>query len=220
MKLSRFSPVCALLLTALGVGSAQGAAVFFGPTPYLSAADIPAGLYTGGGPAALEDFEDGTLDFGITVSAGAFVFGPDPHADSVDLDDGTLDGSGTAGMLITTGSTMITFFFPANATAAGVAWTDGPTRTTTFEAFGPGMVSLGTIGPFALGDGSSKGGTAEDRFFGARDPNGIAAIRLTNSGASVEADHVQFGVPLPTAAGMALALLGAGLARKLFKTRQ
>ena len=219
MKLSRFSPTCALFLTTLVVGSAQGAAVFFGPTPYFSAADIPAGLYTGGGPVALEDFEDGSLDFGITVSAGAFIFGPDPFADSVDLDDGFLDGSGTAGMSIAAGLSMITFFFPASATAAGVVWTDGPSGTTTFEAFGPGMVSLGTIGPFALGDGSFLGGTAEDRFFGVSDPNGIAAIRLTNSGSSVEADHVQFGVPLPTAAGMALALLGAGLLRKLFKTQ-
>ena len=57
------------------------------------------------------------------------------------------------------------------------------------------MVSLGIIGPFMLGDNSHLGTTAEDRFFGIQDPNGVVAIRLTSAGGntSIELDHVQFG---------------------------
>ena len=43
---------------------------FVGPSPYLSTGDIPASFYAGGSPTGLEDFEDQSLDFGITASAG------------------------------------------------------------------------------------------------------------------------------------------------------
>ena len=216
-------PRCALAIALsimLFTSSAQGEPVFFGPSSYLSTADIPATLYGGGALVGLENFEDGSLDFGITVSSGTFIFGPDRFADSVDADDGALDGTGSSGKALAVNGSTVTLFFPANARMGGAVWTDGPTGTVTFEAFGPGMVSLGTIGPVAVGDGSFMGRTAEDRFFGVRDTNGVAAIRFTQNNPAIEIDHVQFGVPLPTATVMALALLGALGAARLCQIRR
>ena len=66
---------CSLFLTALatsaGLAPAQ-AAVIFDPTPYLSAGDIPVRFYAGATPLALEDFEDGSLDFGISANVEVF----------------------------------------------------------------------------------------------------------------------------------------------------
>src|SRR5258708_4956916 len=74
------------------------AATFFGPTPYLSSADIPAGLYTSGAPTVLENFEDGNLDPSIIASGGRVVPpGSEGLIDSVDADDGVIDGSGLNG---------------------------------------------------------------------------------------------------------------------------
>ncbi len=206
--------VCAILLCLMQGPTARAAAVFTGPVPYLSAADIPLGFYASGLPTALEDFEDGSLDHGITASAGTSIFGPDTFADSVDGDDGAIDGSGQGGKLLTAGTNAITLFMPAGVTRAAVVWTDG-FSPTTFEAFGPGMVSLGTIGPVAISDGSLMGTTAEDHFFGVADPGGIMAIRLTNTSPFIELDHVQYQIiPLPAAPAMGLALLaGLGLLR-------
>ena len=194
--------LAAISLAQWGVatGSVQAGPVFFGPTPYLSAADIPAGFYLGGAPDGLEDFEDASLDFGIAASVGA-PFGPGDIADSVDADDGTIDGFGNLGRTWFSGGgpAGITFTFPSLVTAAGIVWTDGA-GTTTVEAFGPGMVSLGTVGPVAIADGDITGATAEDRFFGAQDPNGILAIKLSNTSGGIEVDHVQFGsAPDPAA---------------------
>lgn len=210
------------LILLLGVAStSSGATFFFEDTPYLSSADIPAGLYAGGSPTVLEDFEDGTLDFGITVSGGRAI--PPGRVDSVDADDGLIDGSGTDGIAWFTeggtGPAELVFTLPDLPTAAGIVWTDGDEdHITFFEAFGPGMVSLGVLGPFDLGDAFNTGETAEDRFFGVSDPGGILAIRVANTNASggLEVDHVQFGlmVPEPTtfsllALGLATLALGA-----------
>ena len=211
----------ALMLPLAVASPAAGATFFFEDTSYLSSADIPAGLYAGGSPTVLEDFEDGTLDFGITVSGGRAI--PPGRVDSVDADDGLIDGSGTNGIAWFieggTGTAELVFTLPGLPTAAGIVWTDGDeNHITFFEAFGPGMVSLGVLGPFDLGDAFNTGETAEDRFFGISDPGGILAIRLANTNASggLEVDHVQFGlmVPEPTtfsmvALGLATLALGA-----------
>ena len=63
---------------------------FFPGTTYLSQADIHAGLYDGGSPTFLEDFELGMLGGGIVASDG-FVQAASISSDSVDLDDGLLD---------------------------------------------------------------------------------------------------------------------------------
>ena len=92
------------VLTIVLPSSIQAATLGFGPTPYLSSADRPAGIFCESCPLVLEDFEDGTYaDSGITISDGRIL---EPFSvsglenfvtDSVDADDGTIDGSGNAG---------------------------------------------------------------------------------------------------------------------------
>ena len=172
----------------------RAAPTFWGPLPYLSEADIPAGFYSGGSPAILDDFEDGTLDFGITADYG-MVYSPAFDTDSVDADGpGGIDGYGTDGHSYFYVGGFVTFTFLSTVTTAAMVWTDGGGAcSTTFEAFGPGMISLGTHGPFIHADGAWYGETAEDRFYGVQDPDGIIAIRLTNSSGGMEVDHLQSG---------------------------
>lgn len=89
--------LCLAVLVLTSFLAPVHAAVLWGPTPYLSAADIPAGFYAAG-PAALEDMEDGLLDDlpGVTANAGA-VYPALPNlppfqglTDSVDADDGII----------------------------------------------------------------------------------------------------------------------------------
>lgn len=180
-----------LLLVVAIVVPAEGA-TFFGPVPYLSRADIPAGLYLSAGPTELEDFEDGTLDSTIIASSGGVIPpGFEGLIDSVDADDGTIDGSGLNGHSWFAAG--VKFTFPPGTIAAGVVWTDGAGEGVTFSAFGPGNVPLGVIGPFnGLGDGVFSGETAEDRFFGVRDADGVESIFITSQSGGMELDHVQF----------------------------
>jgi hypothetical protein len=201
------TPASLLALAASLLWASEAAAQlnFVGPTPYLSAGDIPPGFYSGGLPSALEDFEDCSLDFELVASAGVAISNSSGDGctgftglvDSVDADDGLIDGSGSTGRswFHGSGATGITFTFPFPVAAAGVVWTDGQ-GTTTFEAFGPGMVSLGTIGPVLLEDGQITGTTGEDRFFGVQDSSGIVAISLKNTAGGIEVDHVQYGEPI------------------------
>lgn len=182
------------VLSLLAVAPATGLAAaqtFHGPIPYLSVADRPAGFLASGG--VLEDFEDGLLDFGIQPSTGTVV-GVAVNIDSVDADDGVIDGLGRDGHTWF-GFGALTITFPAPVAEAGIVWTDGPAGTAvTFEAFGPGMVSLGMIGPFMHSNNSNNGETDEDRFYGVQDPSGIVAIRIhsIDGNQSFEVDHVQF----------------------------
>jgi len=185
-----------LLASLVAPVATMAAPTFLGPVnPYLSAADIPVGFYGSGSPTGLEDFEDGSLDFGITASAG-FFRGPGTATDSVDGDDGSIDGSGLDGSQWLSGdaATGVTFTFPSAVTAAGIAWTDGALgATVTFEAFGPGMVSLGTQTGVTATSGFT-GQTIEDSFYGVQDPDGIIAIKLSAASGGIEMDHVQFGI--------------------------
>jgi len=185
--------------------STSTVSAFFGPTPYTSVTDIPPGFYAGGSPTFLEDFEDGTLDGGIVASNG-FVITPTSFPgfeDSVDADTGAIDGTGNGAhsWFIGFTSLSLTFTFPSPVVEAGIVVTDGSNTIdpVTFEAFGPGMVSLGTITDPAFGDTSNMGTTAEDRFFGVKDPTGIIAIKIigTKVGEN-EVDHVQYGSPVIT----------------------
>lgn len=214
MKLAQLVAFTSFTLFTFCCTGREAAAVptFFGPTPYLSSGDFPAGLYTGGGPTFLEDFEDGTLDGGMTgtpaLGGGALLASSFGNAliDSVDADDGLINGvshngAGNYGESYwTPGTVRFTFSSPLPI-AAGLVWTDGATsgEQVTLEAFGPGMVSLGTYGPFAIGDNNNIGGTAEDRFLGVKEPGGILAISLTPLIGAMEVDHVQYEViPEPT----------------------
>src|SRR4051794_24277401 len=158
-------------------------AALLGPSPYLSFADSP---FSGGSFSNffLETFEGGSLGTpGVSASAG-LVIPPGVSTDSVDGDDGTIDGFGTLGhsFLISTSNTVVFTFNPAAfagklPTHAGIVWTDvGNTTQTfgfsgvTFTALDQNGISLGSIGPFILGDGQITGQTAEDRFFGVTNP--------------------------------------------------
>jgi hypothetical protein len=206
----------ALGALALSAG-AEAAPIFFGPTPYTSQADIPAGFYAGG-PTALENFEDNNLGFGIT--GPGIIRAPSAFTDSVDGDDGLIDGFGTKGFSFMTTGNSITFTFATPVTAAALVFTDsvGP---VTFTAFGPTMAVLGSIGPFSLNDGLYNGKTAEDRFLGVQDAGGIKAIRLSSTATGIEVDHVQYG---NKGAGVAAPEPGAaallGLALVAFATRR
>lgn len=208
-----------VLLVVSAAGSAQ---TFIGPTPYLSKNDSPFITSINAGTTFLETFESGVLATpGVTPSTGVVVE-PGGITDSVDADDGAIDGSGTGGhsFFSGAGATGITFTFDPLVlgqlpTQVGIVWTDGA-GTTLFEAFGPGGVPLGQIGPIAIADGSITGETAEDRFFGVINPAGISAIRISNTSGGIEVDHLQYGIfgappaagiPIPTLSETALMLL-------------
>ena len=178
--------------------------VFFGPTPYLSAADTPASFMEDitGCPHCvheIEDFEDGTLDFGLSISSGS-VLGPSSLTDSVDSDDGNVDGFGTAGNSWFAAQTnSITITFPTLVQSAGLVLTDADITSTDFtlEAFDHEGTSLGTMTTGDIADDEINGTTGEDRFLGASFGDGlqtgITSITLTATGASnIEIDHIQF----------------------------
>ncbi|MGE5170255.1 MAG: hypothetical protein ACM3JC_07775 [Rudaea sp.] len=228
-------------LVTLATASVAAAQTFIGPSPYLSQADSPFAATITAGTTFLETFESGALTTpGVTPSTGSVV-APGGITDSVDGDDGAIDGFGTAGhsFFSGNGAAGITFTFDATVlghlpTQVGIVWTDGA-GTTTFEAFGPGGASLGTIGPVAIADGAITGETAEDRFFGVTNAAGISAIKISNTSGGIEVDHLQYGVfgaapppsaPLPIPATsdgalLLLALLAATLGvRGLAKSRR
>jgi hypothetical protein len=216
--------VCATsILFASTLASAQ---TFLGPTPYLSQSDSPFAASITAGTTFLETFESGALTTPGVAIAGGGVIGPSSITDSVDADDGTIDGSGVQGhsLFQPAGSTGITFTFDASVlghlpTQVGIVWTDGA-GSTLFEAFGPGGVPLGTIGPVAIADGTFSGTTAEDRFFGVINAGGISSIRISNTQGGIEVDHLQYGVfgaapppvvaaPIPTGDNLGLLLVAS-----------
>lgn len=209
--------------TAVVLLAAAGAhAQFTGPTPYLSSADSPfaALSFTS---FYLDDFETETLTPGLGT-LHAMRIGPSSFTDSVDSDDGTIDGSGTRGSsLITDGffaDIQLTFdptVLGAFPTHVGFVWTDvgfvvgGQTgfANIQIEAFDALNTSIGSYGPFMMGDGASTGATAEDRFFGVAYSQGISRLVITMpDSADWEIDHVQYGViPAPAAAALFATLL-------------
>ncbi len=224
MKFSKC--LSALLVVALvcGVASSASAAVFwFSNTPYTSQADIPAGFYSGGSPTFLEDLEDGAVNGGITATAASWAITTSGNGftDSVDGDDGNVDGSGINGRSYVVfpsgqGGPSVRFDFSGPLpTAAALVWTDG-LDGMVFRAYGAGNVLLGSFTPgVSFADGTFTGGTAEDRFFGVTDANGILAISIENANpfAGIEVDHIQYGqmVPEPGSIAIFLAFAGFGL---------
>ncbi len=197
-------------------------AIFWGPTPYLSSSDIPAGFYLGGNPVLLDNLEDGSLDASISASNGS-VYGPTGIADSVDADDGNIDGFGTAGRSWFSGN--VTFTYTGSGplpTAFGVVWTDG-SGTITFSATDALGQSLGSQSYTGIPDGTFGGTTGDDRFFGVQFAGGIKSITI-GTGGGIEVDHIQYGqmvssVPEPTSALMlSLGLLGVAGYRRTRKS--
>jgi hypothetical protein len=190
----------AVLTTAL---AAQAGSV--GPVkPYLSSADSPFN------PASftyfhLETFEDGALNTpGVTANTG-FPTGQGfggTIIDSVKGDGNCPQASAPnpCNSYFASGNPGIVFTFNAGTlgslpTAVGIVWTDGGfSADATLEAFGLGMVSLGSITAADIGDGTNFGTTDEDTFLGWTDLNGILAISIRdNGGGGIEVDHLQYG---------------------------
>ena len=224
----RRHPTCraaagAIVLCA-SLASSAGAQTFLGPTPYLQQSNSPFLVDITSGSMVLENFEDGLLNTpGVTASAGN-PLAPSGITDSVDGDDGAVDGSGTGGNSFFSGSGAAGIRFTFNTaapggslpTGAGIVWTDG-SGTTSFEAFGPGNVSLGTIGPVTIADGSNNGTTGEDHFFGVASPGGIESIFISNTGGGIEVDHLQYGqttIPEPGSVAVLAAIAAIASTRR------
>lgn len=205
------------IVLVLAFSSAAQCAMWHGPTPYLQFSDSPFSGLTFE-TFYLEDFEDGLLNTPGVTASGGYLTRSNPsyvtYVDSVDGDDGLIDGSGSRGnsWFFPSGSIGITFTSDLLPTHFGVVWTDGNGQTT-FEAFDVHGASLGTIGPVTIADSAYNGATGEDRFFGVSAPDGIWKIKITNTVAGIEVDHLQYGVvPVPLPGAMLLGLLGLGAA--------
>ncbi|HYC54561.1 MAG TPA: hypothetical protein VEL28_06465 [Candidatus Binatia bacterium] len=185
------SVIAVFLATAAHAGNGHE---YFGPVPYLGLEDSEFSTRIGW---CVEDFEDGKFDDAPGVTGNGSVISPGGITDSVDADDGEVDGSGTGGHSYFSGNGaggIIFTFDPQRVeglpTAAGIVWTDGG-GTISFEAFGPGGQSLGIQGPFSHADQTFAGTTAEDRFYGITNLEGISSIKVTNASGGIEVDHLQ-----------------------------
>ncbi len=213
-KLTIMTALTGCLLASANMAHAMSSTpIFWGPTPYLSSGDIPAGFYLGGNPLLLDNLEDGSLDASISASDGS-VYGPTGIADSVDADDGDINGFGTAGRSWFSGT--VTFTYTGSGplpTAFGLVWTDG-SGTITFSATDALGQSLGSQSFTGIPDDTFGGTTGDDRFFGVQFAGGIKSITIGTGGGLIEVDHIQYGqmvssVPEPTSALLlSLGLLG------------
>lgn len=218
--------------SAIALAAASASAQYINPTPYVGFSASSPFASLSFNSFFLENFEDGSFNTPFATPSAGWVVPAPSILDSVDEDDGSINGTGASGRSYysngTQNSLTITFSTINGSlpTHAGIVWTDvgqiagaggiavGP---VLFEAFGPGNVSLGVIGPFNLGDGLISGETTEDRFIGIVNLAGISAIRITMpTSTDWEIDHVQYGViPTPSAAtAMGLLALGAASRRR------
>ena len=209
------SAITSAMLVATSSASAASP-VFFGPTAYLSSANIPNGFYAAGGPAFLDNLEDGALNGNLTANAGSVISRTQwgDLVDSVDADDGSINGLGNRGHSWFAGSG-ITFTFNGTTqlpSAFGLVWTDGA-GSITFSAHGGDGSLLGSTTFNGFADNSFSGTTTEDRFLGVHFANGVKSITISNTNGSIEVDHIQYGqmaaaVPEPETYAMLLAGLG------------
>ena len=215
--------VLAILATPVSAGP-----IFISPTPYMSAADSP---FNGGSFSYffLEDFEDAQLNTPGAAASGGNVIGSDVYVDSVE--------GGSAGHSWYSGFVFESFTFTFDPVAlgslpthVGIVWTDigwNAARSyydeVVFEAFDAIGASLGTIGPYLMGDGMDTGQKEEDRFFGVIYDAGISKIMLKTQNADWEVDHLQYGAEAVTATAVpepsTLVLLGSG-ALALYRSRK
>ena len=160
--------------------------------------------------------------------------GPNNTGSATDLvGSGSLNGSGTEGSSWYSGgsphgTSSLTFTFDAAQlggrlpTHVGIVWTDvgevfdsAGNRTVgiadvVVEAFGTDGVLLGPISA-TLGDGSTFGGTEEDRFFGFAHLPGIESLTIRTLGSiDWEVDHLQYAALIPEPEQWLLMALGLG----------
>ena len=189
----------AMVTVTLGMPSSALGQTFYGPTHYYQASDSPFFEMSG---LEIEDAEDGVFNLPGASSnhprmGSSFAYG---SVDSVDVDDGSINGTCIDGESFW-GSGSITITFGVGGADlphhAGLVWTDG-FGNVTFEAWGPGNVSLGQVdgGNHSNGYGNWWGSTSEDRFYGVSHLAGIEKITVSNPG-GIEIDHVQQVVMTP-----------------------
>jgi hypothetical protein len=218
-----------LVVAAMALApEARGASTFYfnASQAYRGLSDSPF-YANAGGSFHLENFENGSTNALLTAIGGS-IRGPSASTDSVDGDDGSVDGSGQGGHSYSTNGRSMTFRFGNvgghKPTMAGLVFTDGrPNSMITFRAWDANGDLIGRVRA-RLGDLARNGGTAEDRFFGIANDEGISRFRIDSSRAGFEVDHLQFAygfsvVPVPPALGLGLAgLAGVGLWQR-FKRR-
>lgn len=187
------------------VASPAAAQSFFGPAPYLSTADSPFPLGSGG--FVVEDVEDHAVNTPGLVMVGGIVTSSQFSGsiiDSVDADDGVLGSNNCINCdscFSNVASIRFTFeptHLGGHPTWAGLVWTDGGLGTTvTFEAFDVVGTSLGTQVGLNQGDASTSGTTGEDRFYGVHAAGGIREIKLSHTSGGIEVDHITYDLPCP-----------------------
>lgn len=212
--------VCLACLLA----ASSHAATIVGPSPYLAATDLPAGVFPADVEVHLEDFEDpdGPWEVCFSINNGQRI-GPKhvsgdgiPVTDSVDADDTSIDGDGTMGSSWFTPANNLLITFDEPTVAAGFVFTDADSNagSITIEAFaenGSSLLSQDFDASFL--DDVFTGTTQEDRFFGITGMGGelIKSIQVSiASGTGIEIDHVQFvkGEIIPEPSSIALISLG------------
>jgi hypothetical protein len=196
---------------ALLNSTAVAGSIWFEPTPYLSADDMPS-EFKATNPF-IEDFEDGTADSRLTLGPGriigpGFDSGIKDVTDSVDADDGSIDGDGgQAHSFWSQVWNEVGVDFETPVISAGLVFTDGEQQTEMiFEAFDTDGVSVGTHVWQTTADEVFTGTTGEDRFIGVMHDGGISRIVIQQIGRDVhglEIDHVSFAViPEPGSASL------------------
>lgn len=198
--------------------SANGGAVFSGPSPYLTFTNSTFD-FAGFDYFYLETCEDGLINTpGIVFNSGWLVNVPSIYADSVDADDGSINGSGVAGYSFLSGGVNTNLVLTFNAAAlgghlpthvgmvctdiGGVMFGQFGVGNVTFSAYDATNGYLGSITATNFGNGlfqgDSPGATAEDRFFGVSNPAGISSVSMfINNSKDWEVDHLQYGYFAP-----------------------
>ena len=190
--------------------------LLFGPTPYLSRADIPVGFYLGDQPTFLDDLEDSSLGGGLSspgILGGCLSTSTNGCSGlSVDEDDGAIDGQAFGFALIQAGESSVSVVSGPLPTAFGLAITGGnPFATIRFTAFDGQGTNLGSVS-YSGSVLFSNPSTARARFVGVQFDGGIQRV-VINAATSVAFDHIQYGtmaaaVPEPESYAMMLAGLG------------
>ncbi len=185
---------------SLATSMSDPSAIWFEPTPYLSAENLPSGFKATN--PFIEDFEDGAVDSRLTIAPGKII-GPGYESgikgvtDSVDADDGMIDGDGRQGHSFFFALNEISVEFATPMTSAGLVFTDGPQEMElTLEAFNRGGDSIGAIRWQTTADEVFTGTTTEDRFIGLTNLDGISRLKIGQSGPGlgIEIDHIAFSV--------------------------
>jgi hypothetical protein len=230
MRMKFACALSALGLVATAALPAQASTQFFGPTPYLSAADSPfvpadyAHFY-------LEDFETGAIvQPGFTATGSGICVSNVPgcfYPNSGLIDSVGNGGDPNVGHSLFASGGMITITFDAAAlgalpTAAGLVWTDG-LDPISFQAYDENGLLLGGLTGNSADD-NFAGGTAEDRFYGVINAGGVSKLVISDP-SGIEIDHVQYGVGalapgVPEPAAWALMLTGFFGAGGALRTRR